>query len=383
MANGASSHPPGGGTWSSARSMAWACAAVIIYASLHPFSDWSWPREGLGALRLPWPHYIGNFDVMANLLGYLPLGLLGAVHRFSAGRRVPYVLGVTVARAALLSYLMEVMQQALPVRVPSLLDWLLNVAGASGGALLAWGASSLGLGRRWHALRHRWRVADDGMALTLLALWPVALLFPASVPFGLGQVMQRLRELLVEVLADTQFDGWVGVADPALVPPLLPAAEAMVTALGLLAPCVVGYTAVRQPLHRVVLMLMLGGVGAAAASLSTALNFAPAHATTWINRSTVPGFELAALLAVAMLWLPPRVVAALGLVLVTLGLALVNQAPVDPYVSSSLQGWEQGRFIRFHGAAQWAGWLWPFAALVQLMVAIFKEPVQPGESTGA
>jgi hypothetical protein len=28
-----------------------------------------------------------------------------------------------------------------------------------------------------------------------------------------------------------------------------------------------------------------------------------------------------------------------------------------------LQTWEQGRFIRFHGVAQWLGWLWPFAVL--------------------
>ena len=26
----------------------------------------------------------------------------------------------------------------------------------------------------------------------------------------------------------------------------------------------------------------------------------------------------------------------------------------------SLQAWEQGRFIRFHGLAQWVGWLWPY-----------------------
>ena len=42
---------------------------------------------------------------------------------------------------------------------------------------------------------------------------------------------------------------------------------------------------------------------------------------------------------------------------------LVAQAPADTYFAQSLQGWEQGRFIRFHGAAQWVGWLWPYAAI--------------------
>ena len=33
----------------------------------------------------------------------------------------------------------------------------------------------------------------------------------------------------------------------------------------------------------------------------------------------------------------------------------------------SLQAWEQGRFIRFHGLAQWIGWLWPYAAMAWLL----------------
>ena len=39
----------------------------------------------------------------------------------------------------------------------------------------------------------------------------------------------------------------------------------------------------------------------------------------------------------------------------------------DPYFADSLQGWEQGRFIRFHGVARWIGWLWPYAAMAWLL----------------
>ena len=46
----------------------------------------------------------------------------------------------------------------------------------------------------------------------------------------------------------------------------------------------------------------------------------------------------------------------------SVNVALVAQAPSDPYYAESLQQWEQGRFIHFHGLAQWVGWLWPFAA---------------------
>ena len=55
--------------------------------------------------------------------------------------------------------------------------------------------------------------------------------------------------------------------------------------------------------------------------------------------------------------------------LVSLGvyLSLLNQAPESAYFAQTLQAWEQGRFIRFHGLAQWLGWLWPYAALVYVL----------------
>jgi hypothetical protein len=75
-------------------------------------------------------------------------------------------------------------------------------------------------------------------------------------------------------------------------------------------------------------------------------------------------------LAVGLAFVPRRVAAGLGLVALTALVALVAQAPIDPYYAESLQAWEQGRFIRFHGAAQWVGWLWPYVALVYLLLRV-------------
>jgi hypothetical protein len=62
-----------------------------------------------------------------------------------------------------------------------------------------------------------------------------------------------------------------------------------------------------------------------------------------------------------------RVAGALGFAALAVLVTLVARAPADPYYAASLQGWEQGRFIRFHGLAQWVGWLWPYAAMVWLL----------------
>jgi hypothetical protein len=56
-----------------------------------------------------------------------------------------------------------------------------------------------------------------------------------------------------------------------------------------------------------------------------------------------------------------------GLMALSVMVALVAQAPTDPYFALNLQSWEQGRFVRFHGLAQWVGWLWPYAAMLWLM----------------
>ena len=71
-----------------------------------------------------------------------------------------------------------------------------------------------------------------------------------------------------------------------------------------------------------------------------------------------------------MIVLPPRAAAGLGLLAIAAMVALVNDAPADPYFAQSLFGWEQGRFIRFHGLSQWVGWLWPYVTLLYLLLRV-------------
>jgi hypothetical protein len=72
-------------------------------------------------------------------------------------------------------------------------------------------------------------------------------------------------------------------------------------------------------------------------------------------------------LALVLVWIGPRLAAGLALVVLTGLVVLVHMAPPDPYFADSLQAWEQGAFIRFHGLAKWVGWLWPYAALAWLL----------------
>ena len=71
-------------------------------------------------------------------------------------------------------------------------------------------------------------------------------------------------------------------------------------------------------------------------------------------------------------WAPNRVFPALLLLGLGVYLSLLNQAPENPYFSQTLQAWEQGRFIRFNGLAQWLGWLWPYAVLGYALSLIWQ-----------
>ena len=199
--------------------LAWAWAGLIVYASLFPFEGWRWP-PGVPAwqlLRLPWPRYFIPFDIAGNLLAYAPLGGLVALAQLRHGRRPLAALALAVLLGAGLSYTMELTQQLLPPRVPSLLDGVLNAAGATLGALLAWLAQALGLLRRWQAARERWLEHGNAGALALLVLWPAALLFPTPVPLGLGQVGDVLRDGLAALLVGVP---WAQPVSDWLVPSL-------------------------------------------------------------------------------------------------------------------------------------------------------------------
>ncbi|MEP6772306.1 MAG: VanZ family protein [Polaromonas sp.] len=346
----------------------------MVYASLYPFADWR--DQGISPLRFltaPLPQYWTGFDVGANLLGYAPLGFLLALSALRS-RRIGWAVTAAVLAGALLSLAMETLQSYLPSRIPSNVDLALNTAGAWLGACCAWALEKTGIVDRWSRFRARWFAQDARGALVLLLLWPPALLFPASVPLGLGQVFERLELALAELLTDTPFLEWMPVRDVELQP-LVPIAELLCVALGALIPCLLGYCVIRTLWQRAAFSAAIIVVGIAASALSAALSYGPDHAWAWLDLPVQVGIGFAGLLAAVLLPAPRRSAAALALLALTIHLGLLNQAPADPYFAQTLQTWEQGRFIRFHGLVQWLGWLWPYAALLYVLVRVSgREP---------
>jgi len=359
----------------SAWPLAWVYVGLVMYASLYPFFDWRnqgiAPWDFLGA---PWPKYWTGFDLISNALGYAPLGFLLCLSALRTGK-APYAVTRATLTAAVLSLVMEASQSYLPARVPSYVDLILNIAGAWAGAVLALALERFGAIDRWSRFRSRWFLPDSRGVLVLLALWPLALLFPPPVPLGLGQILERLEEALADLFAETPFLDWLPVRDIELQP-LVPGAELACVMLGGLIPCLLGFCIIRAIPRRIIFVVVALLSGISASALSAALSYGPQHAWSWLSLPALLGLGLAVTVALMLCAAPSRVCAALVLLALGIYLSVINQAPTSTYFEQTLQTWEQGKFIRFHGLAQWLGWIWPYAAMIHLITRIWAHEIK-------
>jgi VanZ family protein len=370
------------------KTSAWPLAAaytvLVVYASLYPFSGWrNQEIPPWDFLLAGWPKYWTAFDLVANVVGYIPLGFLlalsfmrrGNVRYFAAHPNLA-AIAVSVASGTLLSLVMETLQNFLPSRVASNVDFALNASGTLVGAIVATALELGGAIDRWSQFRERWFIPEARGALVLLALWPFALLFPAAVPLGLGQVLERLESAVAEWLLETPFLEWLPMREIELQP-LVPAAELLCVALGAFIPCLLGYTILRSVGRRLVFSVVAVALGTLVTALSAALSWGPSHAWAWMSLPVRLGLVFGLLLSLLMLAVPRRVCAAVLLLALVVHLSVLNQAPASAYFADTLQAWEQGRFIRFHGIAQWLGWLWPYAVLVYVLLRVSRPERTP------
>jgi VanZ family protein len=346
------------------KTAAWPLALVYLvligYASLFPFAHWR--DQGVSSLQFLWaplPKYWTGFDVGVNVVGYIPLGFLttwAALKRTNGW--LALMAGVLVA--AITSLVMEATQSFLPGRVPSNLDWLLNTAGGLAGALLVFVVRRLGLLAFWGDLKNSWFVGEPRGVLVLLALWPVALIYPTALPFGLGQVAERVVVTWEKWWEGTDYQYWLS-SDAGYGQPLSPLTEWACVLFGLLIPSLLAYSVMTDRFRRWLLMFGVVGAGLTMAVASSVLTFGPEHAWVWVTRPAQAAVIAAVVFASLLIMAPRRVCLVLTLGLLILQLTWINHAPTSSYFLQNLGTWEQGRFARFNGLAQWLGWLWPYA----------------------
>ena len=312
----------------------------IVYASLSPFSGWR--EQGLefsAVLDMPLLQQYTWFDVAANLLAYLPFGLLlGLTLRAHFGA-VWSVLFTTLGGVAL-SAAMEYAQMYLPVRISSNLDLLTNSSGALLGALLAvsmtswtWFFSRL---TRWRSdlFRHG-KEMDFGLAL--LVLWMFGQINPSLPMLGNVFISGVARQPFVTP-PPVPFNGW----------------ESSAVTLNLLMLGTLMLTLLRAPRNIVTALLVILSVVASAKFITAALLLKSWAFWLWINSEAMLGMLLGMLLLLAALWLPRSAAMGFGTATAVCYLAIVNFVFDDniPSAAMSIYHWNYGHLLNYNGLAQ-------------------------------
>jgi VanZ family protein len=337
---------------------------LILYASWYPFTGWH--DNGLHPLAYlfePFPHYWTVFDVATNIIGYLPFGLLVvlALHpRVRAAGAVP----AAIAAGALLAGTLEAGQTFLPSRVPSNLDLATNVIGACLGALAGVLLARTFLEQsRIRALRRSWFSPEASRGLIVLALWPLAQIYPQGYLFGHGHILPIVSTWLSDWLS-TPIDLSALIRhEMEMTIEQYWLSETIITACGLTGAvltllCLLGDKA---PRGRLALLLIAAALTVKA--MASALLFAPENAFTWLTPGAQGGLLIGLLMLAGLAFAPAvaqRRVAALALIV---SLFTVNAVPANPYFIDTLQAWVQGKFLNFNGAAQLLSLSWPFFTL--------------------
>jgi VanZ family protein len=282
--------------------------ALVVYTSLHPFSEWRAPAQEVRVfLTAPWPAYFTWTDLIINVLTYVPVGA------FLTLVLMPFLRGATAATLAtilaiLMSLTIEVLQVFLPGRIPSNADLLCNAFGAFLGAN-----------------------ADIRL-------------------FGNGDVRQLLPSLPA-----------VGYSPRTYV--LL---DAAITALSFCGVALMVTTISRSRPGAVLSVIVLMLVALALKTLAANMLFTSADTMLWVAPGAIWGLLIGAVLWMMLIGAPLSLQIACATTFIALALALVNAAPQNPYLDATLQVSRVGHYKSLIDLTNVVSGMWPFATIAFL-----------------
>jgi VanZ family protein len=337
---------------------------LIVYASLYPLSGWR--DNGLA----PWsylfehmPRYWTWFDLCANVVGYIPLGVLMVLALYPWLRGLA-ALALSIATGILIAACMEAIQTYLPSRVPSNLDLLTNSLGMALGAVLGTLLHHLFLEHsRLRSLRNRWFSDQASRGLIVVALWPLAQIYPQAYLFGHGQLLPVVSGWLSDWMTTPIDLSQLFWEETNLSVEQYLLAEAIITACSLTGAVLTLLCQMRNQAPKTGLAMLLVAAAIAVKAMASAILFTPDNAFTWLTPSAGGGLLIGTVMLAGLAMAPALAQRRAAILALSISFLVVNLAPANPYFLSTLQDWVQGKFLNFNGAAQFLSLCWPFFAL--------------------
>jgi VanZ family protein len=330
-------------------------ALAIVFASLQPFGDFlARPADAPFWLFSPGRVRAPRFDVLVNLLAYLPFGAFIALVPHACPPAGAWRSGRVAGFA--MSFVMESLQAWIPPRDANVVDLVSNTLGALAGAAIAATIARRPAARarlsRWRrglfpAGRHRRRRARAARAVAR----------------GAGQsghpaVRDRLRSR-----ARAHARRRAPEADAAAN--VIEAAESAFHVLG------VGLflaLLVRHRRHAGAAVLLLIGAALLLKGMAAILLLKPAAWDGWLRPGISTGVAVGALALLAAIVLPrPAMIALCGIALLSSLLTpLVASDLLAARAPLTLFSWRYGHLLNFNGLTHTALLLWPLAAAAWL-----------------
>lgn len=328
---------------------------AIVYASLQPFGPWIAPPAGTPFfLFATGPFRFARFDVLANVLAYLPFGFFVAL--------VPRVLypwgrfSLALFVGSLLSFSMESLQMLLPPRDASIVDLLSNMSGAAlGGALGVIFATSASAKHTVSAARHRSFIGGKtgDLGLALLVVWLVAQVNPGIPLFA--TMFDPAIEL--PALPGVNVTGMRGDSAAAFV-------EAAHSAFQLLGVGLFLALLLRQRRFIGGAMLLLILAAVLLKALAAALLLHPLVLERWLRPGAAMGVAVGTLLLMMAIWLPRPAQVAIATIALLSSLLATVLAPdlIFTRAPLALFNWSYGHLLNFNGLTHAVLLAWPIAA---------------------
>ncbi|MGH6609865.1 MAG: VanZ family protein [Burkholderiaceae bacterium] len=354
-------------------------ALLLIYSGLAPWSGWrDLGLNPFAYMSAPIPSHVTNFDLAVNVLAYLPFGVLLVLALHPAVRGVKAVV-ITSVVGLLLAAFIEAAQSYLSTRISSNLDLATNTAGAILGALIAAPLASSLIDRgRLADWRMRWFERRASMLLLVIALWPIAQIYPEPMLFGNGDIRAGLDAFFAALggslpaidaakFGATDTPGVFGVAEFVL-------AEAFVVAAAMLAVGLAFASTMHPNAPRSLLLLALLIAALLSKTLANAVQFGPERALAWLTPGVYGGLAIG-LLSLLAASAGPRIWSARFALLALIALIIaVNVVPDNPFYLDTIRAWRQGALLNFNALAHWLSVLWPYGLVVALLFNFGRPP---------
>jgi VanZ family protein len=334
---------------------------LIAYASLYPFFPPRLPSlEAIGAMFAR-PRYLVAYDIVWNVLAYMPLGVLLRLHFSRVGARHPGL--VAIALAAGWSFLMEALQLFLPNRVASMYDVASNAAGAAAGAAMFIEPFHSAVTRPLAQERDQWLIAGarGDAGLMLVTLWLLAQLNPALPFFGAGNLGEANAAAVVPTPASLSMVPWAGVA-------------LSICGFGLFISTLVR---VRDGSLRATFALL--SVALWLKFLGASIVLQPHFSDEWVSAGRVAGLVVGLALFIPLRRMPRAGRIYLAIVTIMAGDLLSKifgaYSSLDDFLR--LFRWPHGQLASFATLTRFIHELWPLAALVFLIALFLHERRTP------